>query len=184
MDTTPAVAPVIGIIDRHRPVAPAPAAGWRPAPYTADLLVDGWLVQPSLNLFTRGEASVRVRPQLMDLLLCLASHPGTVLRKEELVAEVWEGRWIAQSALSRCIAELRAALGDDAQHPRVIETITKRGYRVIATVEVVVAPPTLPSPVAVAAAIEAAQAEVPGDFEANPRTFWQRLMLAPKRPAS
>jgi DNA-binding winged helix-turn-helix (wHTH) protein len=106
-----------------------------------------------------------------------------VFRKEELVAEVWEGRWIAQSALSRCVAELRAALGDDAQHPRVIETITKRGYRVIAEVDVVAAASRQPSPVAVAAAIEARQAGIPGDLDAVPRTFWERLILAARRPA-
>ena len=140
-------------------------------------------MQPTLNLLTRDEASVRVRAQLMDLLLCLASHPGKVFRKEEIVAEVWEGRWIAQSALSRCIAELRAALGDDAQHPRVIETITKRGYRLIAPVEVVTVPEPQPSPVAVAAVFEAVRAGVPGGMETAPRTFWQRLIFAALRPA-
>jgi DNA-binding winged helix-turn-helix (wHTH) protein len=183
MDTTFAVAPVIGIIDRHRPVTPAPAAARRPAPCPADLRIDGWLVQPSLNLLTRNEACVRLRAQLMDLLLCLASQPGKVFRKEALVAEVWEGRWVAQSALSRCIAELRAALGDDAQHPRVIETITKRGYRLIAEVEVVSSEPAPPLPVALAAASQAAHCRVPGSVEAVPRTFWQRLLLAARRAA-
>ena len=104
-----------------------------------------WLVQPSLNLLTRDEASVRVRAQLMDLLLCLASRPGKVFGKEEIVADVWEGRWVAESALSRCVAELRAAIGDEAQQPRVIQTINKRGYRLIAPVEVVTAAePALP----------------------------------------
>jgi DNA-binding winged helix-turn-helix (wHTH) protein len=183
MDMTIAVAPIIGIIDRHRPVTPAPTAARRPAPCTADLRIDGWLVQPSLNLLTRNEACVRLRAQLMDLLLCLASQPGKVFRKEELVAEVWGGRWIAQSALSRCIAELRAAFGDDAQHPRVIETITKRGYRLIAEVEVVASEPAQASPVALAAALQAAHSWVPGSVEAVPRTFWQRLVLAARRTA-
>jgi DNA-binding winged helix-turn-helix (wHTH) protein len=100
-----------------------------------DLRIGPWLVEPSLNLLTCGEASVRVRAQLMDLLLCLASRPGKVFAKEEIVADVWEGRWIADSALSRCVAELRAAIGDDAQQPRVIQTIIKRGYRLIAPVD-------------------------------------------------
>jgi len=110
------------------------AAEWRSWQAT-DLVIDGWLVQPMLNLLTRDGVSVRLRAQLMDLLVCLASRPGRVFRKDELLAEVWEGRWIADSGLSRCIAELRAAIGDDAQQPRVIQTIIKRGYRLIAPVD-------------------------------------------------
>jgi DNA-binding winged helix-turn-helix (wHTH) protein len=118
----------------HSFVAPATFAVRRERCAT-DLRIGPWLVQPSLNLLTLGEASVRVRAQLMDLLLCLASRPGKVFAKEEIVADVWEGRWIACSALSRCIAELRAAIGDDAKQPRVIQTIIKRGYRLIAPVD-------------------------------------------------
>ncbi len=111
---------------------PAERRSWQ----ATELVIDGWLVQPMLNLLTRDGVSVRVRAQLMDLLLCLASRPGHVFRKDELLAEVWEGRWVADSGLSRCIAELRAAIGDDAQQPRVIQTIIKRGYRLIAQVGV------------------------------------------------
>lgn len=150
--------------------------------YSTDLRIDGWLVQPTLNLLTRDDASVRLRAQLMDLLLCLASRPGRVFAKEDLVAEVWEGRWIAQSALSRCVAELRAALGDDAQQPRVIQTITKRGYRLIAPVEVV-SVVAEPSPLWDAAAMAAAADAAEGAGVQAPRSFWQRLKLSAMRTA-
>ncbi len=158
------------------------AGDHRSARYSADLRIDGWLVQPTLNLLTRENASVRLRAQLMDLLLCLASRPGRVFAKEDLVAEVWEGRWIAQSALSRCVAELRAALGDDAQQPRVIQTITKRGYRLIAPVEVVNVPAE-PTPVWDAAAAAAAADAADGAIDEAPRSFWQRLKLSAMRTA-
>jgi DNA-binding winged helix-turn-helix (wHTH) protein len=160
--------------------SPSPA-GSPSALEAADLRIGGWLVQPSLNLLTRDQESVRLRAQLMDLLLCLASHPGRVFRKEELVAEVWEGRWVAQSALSRCVAELRSALRDDAHSPRVIETITKRGYRLIAPVEVVTVP-AVPSPVARAAAMATA-GFVEVEREGAARSFWQRLKLSALRAA-
>ena len=99
-------------------------------------MINGWLVQPTLNLLSRDGVTVRLRAQLMDLLVCLARRPGQVLRKEDMVAEVWQGRTIAESAISRCVSELRAALGDEAKEPRVIETITKRGYRIVAPVTV------------------------------------------------
>ena len=128
------------------PAAAERLAAGRRSWQATDLVIDGWLVQPMLNLLTRDGMSVRLRAQLMDLLVCLASRPGRVFRKDELLAEVWEGRWIADSGLSRCIAELRAAIGDDAQHPRVIQTIIKRGYRLVAPVEVParLGPPTPP----------------------------------------
>jgi DNA-binding winged helix-turn-helix (wHTH) protein len=154
----------------------------RSARYSSDLRIDGWLVQPTLNLLTRDNASVRLRAQLMDLLLCFASRPGRVFAKEDLVAEVWEGRWIAQSALSRCVAELRAALGDDAQRPRVIQTIIKRGYRLIAPVEVVNAPAE-PSPLWAAAAMAAAADAAEGARDGAPRSFWQRMKLSAMRAA-
>ncbi len=100
-----------------------------------DVRIDGWLVQPSLNMLTRDDMHVRLRPQLMDVLMCLAGKPGSVFTPDELVAVVWDGRWIAPSGISRCIAELRSALRDDARTPHVIETITKRGYRLIAPVQ-------------------------------------------------
>jgi DNA-binding winged helix-turn-helix (wHTH) protein len=158
------------------------AADHRSARYSTDLRIDGWLVQPTLNLLTRADGSVRLRAQLMDLLLCLASRPGRVFAKEDLVAEVWEGRWIAQSALSRCVAELRSALGDDAQQPRVIQTITKRGYRLIAPVEVV-AVPAERSPLWDAAAFAAAADVAEGVRDEEPRSFWQRLKLSAMRAA-
>jgi DNA-binding winged helix-turn-helix (wHTH) protein len=127
-------APAVAMIER-RPVLVSSQQVEREAPDPVDLRIDGWLVQPMLNLLTRGDVRVRVRAQLMDLLVCLARRPGRVFQRDEIVAEVWDGRWIAESALSRCVAELRAALRDDARQPRVIETITKRGYRIIAPVE-------------------------------------------------
>jgi len=95
--------------------------------YSADLRIDGWHVQPTLNLLTRDDVTVRLRAQLMDLLLCLASRPGRVFGKDDLVAEVWEGRWIAVSALSRCVAELRAALGSLICRRAAMTAITRNG---------------------------------------------------------
>jgi hypothetical protein len=54
-----------------------------------------------------------------------------VVSKNDIIDAVWEGHIVASSALSRCMALLRGALGDDARKPRYIETIPKRGYRLI-----------------------------------------------------
>ncbi len=175
--------PVVRIDDARRAVAALDTDAPRPVQDACDLRIDGWLVQPTLNLLSRDDLKVRVRAQLMDLLMCLASRPGKVFRKDELVAEVWEGRWIAGSALSRCVAELRSALGDDAHQPRVIETITKRGYRLIAPVEVIAAP-TLQT---VVPSHAVARGGPPNgnasECETAASSLWQRLQLSPRRPA-
>jgi DNA-binding winged helix-turn-helix (wHTH) protein len=99
-----------------------------------DFQLAEWLVQPSLDQLTSGSAVVRIRPQLMDLLVCLAARAGRTVARQELAAAIWPNQFIADSGLARCVAELRRALGDSARQPRIIETIPKRGYRVIAAV--------------------------------------------------
>jgi TolB-like protein/DNA-binding winged helix-turn-helix (wHTH) protein/Flp pilus assembly protein TadD len=93
-----------------------------------------WLVRPRLNQLSREGNTVHLRPKVMDVLVHLAEHGSEVVSKEELVEAVWAKEFLADSALSRAVFELREVLGDDAQRPRYIETIPKRGYRLVAPV--------------------------------------------------
>jgi DNA-binding winged helix-turn-helix (wHTH) protein len=118
---------------------PAPAGN--PArPGYREFRIDGWLVQPARNRLVKGATAVRVRPQLIDVLSCLAMQPGRVVTRDQLLSAVWSDRFIAVSGVARCMAELRQVLCDDARQPRIIETIPKRGYRLIAAVEPADAP--------------------------------------------
>ena len=105
-----------------------------------DFYLGAWLVQPSLGRMSCDGRTVQVRPKVMDLLVYLASSPGEVISKETLLNEVWHSEAISESALTRTITELRQAVADDADQPRFLETIPKRGYRLIATVQPVVPP--------------------------------------------
>jgi DNA-binding winged helix-turn-helix (wHTH) protein/tetratricopeptide (TPR) repeat protein len=96
--------------------------------------VGDWLVEPKACRVSRGDTVVKLRPQLTDLLVCLARRAGEIVLKDEILSEVWPGQYIAESGLSRCVAELRQSLQDHAQEPRFIETFPKRGYRLIAPV--------------------------------------------------
>lgn len=101
----------------------------------ADFMLGDWLVRPSLNRISQGGNEVRLRPQLMDVLVCLATRAGRTVTKDELLESVWPGQYIVESGLARCVAELRQILGDATwQDSRYIETIPKRGYRLIAPV--------------------------------------------------
>jgi TolB-like protein len=72
----------------------------------------------------------------MGVLLCLAEHPGETLSKEQLFQAVWPNTVVTEDVLKRCVAELRRAFNDDARNPGIIETISKRGYRLIASVTI------------------------------------------------
>ncbi len=93
-----------------------------------------WSVDPPSGTVSRGEASVRLEPKVMKVLLELVEHPGQVVSKERLIDAVWADSFVGEAALSRCVSELRRALGDDARNPRYVETLPKRGYRIVAEV--------------------------------------------------
>jgi WD40 repeat protein len=70
----------------------------------------------------------------MDLLIFLSERAGEVVGKQELLDTVWQTEYVADNTLAKRIAEIRDAFGDDARNPSYIETIPKRGYRLIAEV--------------------------------------------------
>jgi len=102
-----------------------------------DFRLGEWLVQPSLCRISRGEEALHLRPKVMDVLVCLAGRAGKVISKQALIDTVWAKEFISDTALSRAVFELRQALGDDDAQPRYVETIAKRGYRLVAAVELV-----------------------------------------------
>ena len=70
-------------------------------------------------------------PKVVETLLTLVQNRGRILEKHELMARLWPDTFVEESNLTYTIVQLRKTLGDDARHPRYIETIPKRGYRFI-----------------------------------------------------
>ena len=105
----------------------------RPAPPSEFRILDR-LVRPGLNRIVTPQSTIQLEPKVMRVLLCLAGRPGEVVTKEQLFHEVWEGAFVTEDVLTRAIGELRRIFEDDAARPRVIETIRKSGYRLIAPV--------------------------------------------------
>jgi len=95
----------------------------------------GWLVEPSLDRISRGEQKISLQPQVMDLLLYLARHSREVVSTGDLLENLWPDRVVTMASIYSSLKQLRDALGDDARHPTYIQTIPKRGYRLIAAVE-------------------------------------------------
>ena len=93
-----------------------------------------WMVEPTLDRISQDGREVRLRPRAMDVLVVLALSSGKLVTKIELIDEVWRTECVGDHALTQVIAELRAALGDDARNPTFIENIPRRGYRLVAPV--------------------------------------------------
>jgi DNA-binding winged helix-turn-helix (wHTH) protein/tetratricopeptide (TPR) repeat protein len=87
------------------------------------------------DLLVRGEEQVRLEPRVMDVLVHLAERANEVVSKEELIEHVWKGRYVTDDVLSVAIYSLRKSLGDDARRPRYVETVSRRGYRLIAPMQ-------------------------------------------------
>jgi DNA-binding winged helix-turn-helix (wHTH) protein/TolB-like protein/Tfp pilus assembly protein PilF len=83
----------------------------------------------------RDGQAVALPPKAFDILLVLVSNSGHVLRKDELMQEVWPGLIVEESRLSDNISRIRQALGDDPKEPRYIKTAHRLGYIFVAEVE-------------------------------------------------
>ena len=96
--------------------------------------IGNWTVSPQSNSLSRGDETVRLEPKVMDVLLYLAERPGEVVTREELESSVWAGTVVTYDALTGAIQKLRKAFNDNPRRPRVIETLSKKGYRLVAAV--------------------------------------------------
>ncbi len=98
-----------------------------------------FLVDPQRNRVTGPEGEFPLQPKAIDVLCTLAKHHGEVLSRGELIDSVWGREYGADESLTRAISQLRKVFGDTREEPQVIETISKRGYRLIAEPRIVVA---------------------------------------------
>ena len=76
----------------------------------------------------RGRTEIHLRPRALDLLALLGRHRPRVLGKAEIRRHLWPGTVVEDVALTVLIAEIRAALGDDARRPRFVRTAHGLGY--------------------------------------------------------
>ncbi len=85
----------------------------------------------------KAQRPVRLKPQSLKLLKVLVSRPRQLISREEIQRELWGADVFVdfEQGVNHSVKQLRAALGDDADEPRYIETLPRRGYRFIAPVE-------------------------------------------------
>ncbi|MBH0074286.1 winged helix-turn-helix domain-containing protein [Pseudoalteromonas sp. SWYJ118] len=94
-----------------------------------------WQVNPQSNTLQRAEKTKQLEPKAMDVLVHLCFQKGEIVTSDELLDQCWKNVEVGDNPLHKTITQLRKALGDKASEPTYIETIRKRGYRVIAKLE-------------------------------------------------
>ena len=82
-------------------------------------------------LLTEGTHALELAPKAFAVLCHLASRPGLLVTKDQLLDAVWQRRFVSESVLKTAVNAIRTALGDDPREPRFIETVARRGYRFV-----------------------------------------------------
>ncbi|MBV9497832.1 MAG: PD40 domain-containing protein [Acidobacteriaceae bacterium] len=79
----------------------------------------------------------KLGPQPFELLRTLLERPGELITRDELRQRLWPGNTFVdyELGLKKCVNRVREVLGDSADHPRYIETLPRRGYRFVATIQ-------------------------------------------------
>jgi len=109
----------------------------------ADVIdVGAWRAVRATGELIRDDTVERLEPKIMDLLFLLAARPGDVFTRDDIMTALWPNVIVGDDTLARAVSRLRKALADDAKEPAYIETLPKRGYRLIAPIKAV---PVTPS---------------------------------------
>jgi len=104
------------------------------------LRIGGWRVDPSADEIAADDRVVKLEPLQMKLLLALAERPGQVVTTQELLDSVWRDLVVTSNSVYQAVAQLRRQLGDAADEPAYIQTVHRKGYRLVASVTVEPAP--------------------------------------------
>jgi DNA-binding winged helix-turn-helix (wHTH) protein len=103
---------------------------------TARFRFDGWLLDTHSGELSKGEARQRLQDHPLQVLLALLERPGEIVTREQLITRLWPtGVVDFDTGLNAAVRRLRVALGDEAEHPRYIETLPRRGYRFIGALQ-------------------------------------------------
>ncbi len=96
--------------------------------------IGSWRVDPVKSLLERDGRRFRVEPKAMRVLVYLAERAGEDLSRDEILRAVCDGSSVQAEVLTNAIWELRKVFGDDAREPDFIQTVSRKGYRLVAPV--------------------------------------------------
>jgi DNA-binding winged helix-turn-helix (wHTH) protein/pimeloyl-ACP methyl ester carboxylesterase len=88
-------------------------------------------LDPGRRELRSGSTVVPIEPKVFDLLQFLICNRDRVVSRDDLVAAVWGGRSVSDSAIAVRINAARRAIGDDGEHQRLIRTVARKGFRFV-----------------------------------------------------
>ncbi len=97
--------------------------------------IGDWEVLPGHGVLRRGDHEERPEPKVFEVLLSLACHDGNLVTRDDLVNDVWQGRPTSDEPINRCLSQLRGHLGDRSKPHQYVETLQRRGYRLMKPVK-------------------------------------------------
>lgn len=93
-----------------------------------------WMFSAQTGILTQGDVHERLENRAAALLEFLCHRSAELVTHKEIINHVWEGRFVSPNSVAVVISDIRRALGDEARKPTFIETLPKRGYRLVADV--------------------------------------------------
>ncbi|HEY2495476.1 MAG TPA: winged helix-turn-helix domain-containing protein [Candidatus Angelobacter sp.] len=133
-------------------------------------------IDPTEQTLARNGVLVPLTPKVFETLLILLEKPGRLVGKDEFIVRLWPGTFVDEVAVSQNISRLRKALGDGDGGTTIIQTVPKRGYRIVADVRVVTQPSSELSPPAIS--VDRGQATVTNaDNKPRKPSALRRLMF-------
>jgi len=122
---------------------------------------------------------IKLQGQPVDVLAMLLEHPGEVVTREDLQKRLWPADVYVdfELSLNAAVKRLRAALGDSADTPRFVETLSRRGYRFVAPISLISEPPSPLAPAQASPIEEAAPAAAEILLEETPPAPARRRIL-------
>jgi DNA-binding winged helix-turn-helix (wHTH) protein/tetratricopeptide (TPR) repeat protein/TolB-like protein len=113
----------LGAADEAEPASAQPALAFGP-----------FVAEGGTGRLLESGHVVSLAPKPFETLYYLASHPGRVVPKTELMERLWPGTFVTDDVLVQCVVDIRRALHDPAKTPQYVQTVPRRGYQFLAPV--------------------------------------------------
>lgn len=92
-------------------------------------------VEHSRLLNASDNSEILIEPKIFELLLLFVERPNAIISRQNILDQLWAGSVVTDNAINKLIGNLRKLLGDDAKKPHYIQTVPKRGYRLVCDIE-------------------------------------------------
>ena len=97
--------------------------------------IGDWEVLPARGMLRQADVEIHPEPKVFEVLMTLAQRDGDLVTRDELVDDVWAGRPTSDEPVNRCLSQLRGHLQDRQRPHQYVETLQRRGYRLMQKVE-------------------------------------------------